>query len=103
MTLPAGEHVVVKIAEDPEQIVGLLTVIVGVGLTVIVTILVAPTQLPKVDVGVTEYVTNCTAPEVFTIVLLMVAELTLLVLSPLVLTLLAAIHEKVEFKLAVKL
>jgi hypothetical protein len=34
--LPVGEEVAVKVADDPEQMVGLLTVIVGVVFTVTV-------------------------------------------------------------------
>ena len=36
MTLPVGEEVAVNVADDPEQIVGLLTVMVGVAFTVTV-------------------------------------------------------------------
>ena len=89
---------------DPplQMVAAVVLVITGTGFMVTVTVWVAPTQPPGLDVGVTVYTTVCEVVVVLVMVLFMVLPEVAVVLSPVVLALLFAIHEYVEDTLLVK-
>lgn len=85
-----------------QTVAELALVMAGVGLTVTVTVCALPAQSPPLEVGVTVYITLCALAVLFVIASLKVPLVCVVVLSPVVLRLSAAIQVNVDGTLLVK-